>query len=441
MAPASLTSLRGDARRNFWLCVSNGALASMGSAFFAYETIMAGLAYQLTGSTVLVGVLTTVAAIGWQWPQLLVGSRIEHLPRKMPMYNLSVAVRLLSLAGMIASLYLLEDAPMVLFAAILFFSATFSSGGGICVVPFMDIVAKAIPYTHRPSVFAWRQFLGGLLGAVSGAIAAWLLATDQGAAAPRTYAILFAIAFGINSLAYISFMLTREPVETFAPARIPFRQYLRRGPLIFRQDADYRRFYLFRVFIAFVTMSQAVFVPFAISTFNAPSENTGWFAAAVTLASGFSSLLWGRISRRFGEVALLRVGAAGLMIAPVTALLLSLVPLAPVAQAWLSAHYLWAFLFLFAAQTAAFNAIGIASTVYLLSLAPPARRPTYISFMNTLSAPLTATPILAGLLAHHIGYSVTFGVSCCAAAAALLTARRLRRRLDPAEEQDSRVPQ
>ncbi|MCC6143175.1 MAG: MFS transporter [Candidatus Hydrogenedentes bacterium] len=427
MAPAPLIALRGDARRNFWLCVSNGALASMGSAFFAYETIMAGFAYQLTGSTALVGALTTVAAIGWQWPQLLVGSRIEHRPRKMPTYNLSVAIRLLSLAGLVASALTIQHAPLLLFAAIFFFSATFSTGGGICVVPFMDIVAKSIPYTHRPTVFAYRQFLGGMLGAVSGLAAAWLLARP-GAATPRTYALLFTLAFGINSLAYLSFMLTRETVEAVAPNRIAFREYLRRGPAIFRNDADYRRFYLFRVCIAFVTMSQAIFVPFAVSAFGAPPEKTGWFAAAVTLASGLSSLFWGRISRRFGEVVLLRLGAAGLLIAPATALLLTLLPQMPLLQQWMSAHYVWAFLFLFAAHTASFNATVIGSTVYLLSLAPQDRRPTYISFMNTLSAPLTATPILAGLIAQYLGFGAAFALSSCAAAAALLTARRLRLR-------------
>ena len=41
---------------------------------------------------------------------------------------------------------------------------------------------------------------------------------------------------------------------------------------------------------------------------------------------------------------------------------------------------------------------------YMLNIAPPRNRPTYIGFMNTLLMPVSFAPVLGGILAPHIGY-------------------------------------
>jgi len=48
---------------------------------------------------------------------------------------------------------------------------------------------------------------------------------------------------------------------------------------------------------------------------------------------------------------------------------------------------------------------------YMLNIAPPRNRPTYIGFMNTLLMPVSFAPVLGGLLAPYIGYRWLFALS------------------------------
>ena len=102
-------------RRNFWLCVGNGSFGHAGMAFFAFDTIMAGLVFTLTGSTVLVTLLTSTVLVGWLWPQLLVGHAVGHWSRKMPAYRYAAVVRIGAHAAMIPALYIFQDHPLALF--------------------------------------------------------------------------------------------------------------------------------------------------------------------------------------------------------------------------------------------------------------------------------------------------------------------------------------
>ena len=48
---------------------------------------------------------------------------------------------------------------------------------------------------------------------------------------------------------------------------------------------------------------------------------------------------------------------------------------------------------------------------YMLNIAPPRNRPSYIGFMNTLLMPVSCAPLLGGFLAPYIGYQSLFAIS------------------------------
>lgn len=416
-----------DARRNFWLCVGNGAVVTMGQAFFAWDTVLAGLAFMLTRSEVLVGLLVSVAAVGWQWPQLFVGSRIEHVQRKMPVYGASAAARTAALAAMLVSVLLCHAWPLPLYWLILLWTAVLTSAGGVCVIPFMDIVAKTVPAERRPMLFAYRRLFGGLLGFLAGVITVYVLSPRSGLAYPNNYAVLLVAGLVFCAVAYGLFMATREPSGPVTPERLPFLTFIRQGAGLIRKDRDFRLYFLFRVCLSLTMMSQVLFVPFVIERLDAPLKSTGWFAATVALVMGLSSLVWGRVSQRHGEAALFRAGTGLLLLAPASGLAVVLLMRYPSAAAWLHTYHVLVYLVIFGCQTAGRNATDIGGTVYMLALPPPERRPTYFAFMNTLSAPLTFMPVFAGLLAARVSYSAAFGVSCAAGVAAFAVAGLLRR--------------
>ncbi len=421
-------ALHGHARRNFWLCVGNGAIVNMGSAFFSFETVMAGLVYTLTGSALLVGLMTAMATSCWLWPQLIVGSRIEHQPRKMPVYRFSVVLRVIALAGMTAALWPLSGHPHILYAVLLLGTIVFASGGGICVIPFMDIVAKSIPAAHRPMLITYRRTLGGILGGVAGLITLYVLSERSGLVYPINYVVLFASGGLINMVAYGCFMASHEPIEPVDTERKPFGVFFRRGLVVFREDRDFRHYFYFRVCLAITYMSQTLLVPYAMVRFDTPLEATGLFAAGIAIAGGIFSLLWGRIAERVGEVGLFPVVSIVALAPSVFLAVFALLPDSNVLVLTLAPHFHWVVLAVFALLTAARQGIEIAGTLYMFALPPAKMRPTYFAMMNSLSAPLMLSPIAAGWLAGHWSYAAAFALSGLAACGMIVVSFRLGRR-------------
>ncbi len=424
-ARSTYAPLTGEQRRNYRLTVANGSLVMMGFTFIAFDSILAGLAYDLTGSTLCVGLLVTGASIGWLWPQMLVGNRIECRERKMPIYRATVSVRLGAMVVMLAAILFLSAMPRTLYAAILVCAIVMSSAGGVCSIPFMDIVAKAIPADHRSMVFAWRRLLGGLLGFLAGLLAARVLADDSSVAYPYNYAVLVGGGLVGMSLAYHAFLQIREPIEPVERRPRPFRDFLRGGFALFREDRDFRLLYLFRLFHSLGLMSQILLVPFVMDVFDAHVKTTGLFAAAMALASGLSSMVWGRISKRFGEVWTFRVATALLVLTPLSMLAMAVLAESDGTRDWISAHYLWVCLILLALYTGGRCGTDMANMVYLMSMAPSEKRPLYMAMMNTLSAPLVLFPTLAGGLVTLTSYAATFALSCIALVIALGVASRM----------------
>ncbi len=418
----------GYATRNFWLCVGNGAIVSMGSAFFSFETVMAGLTFTLTGSNLLVGLVTAMATSCWLWPQLIVGSRIEHRPRKMPVYRASVILRCCALAAMTLSLWLLADMPYVLYTVLLLGTIVFATGGGICVIPFMDIVAKSIPVERRPMLMTWRRTLGGILGGLAGLITLWVLSDRSGLIFPYNYVVLFTAGGLINFVAYACFMASHEPIEAVETERKSFVEFLRGGLDVFRKDRDFRNYFYFRLCLAIAYMSQTLLVPFAMARFDTPLQATGLFAAGIAITGGLVSIVWGRIAQKLGEIPLFTLAALLAVVPCIFIAALAFFPAAhPVSQI-LAPHFHWVVLAVFACLTAARQGIDIAGALYMLVLPPAKLRPTYFAFMHSLSAPLMLSPLLAGWLADHLSFSVPFTLSALAALGMAAVSLRLRKR-------------
>jgi MFS family permease len=417
-----------ESRRTFWLLVGNGAIVTMGSAFYSFETVMAGLAFELTGSTLLVGLLVTVATSGWFWPQLIVGSRIQHLPEKMPAYRLSAFLRVSGVSSMIAATWLLSDRGEVLYWAILACTTLFAVGGGICVIPFMDILAKSIPVAHRPMLMAYRQSIGGVLGCAAGLATLYILGDHSGLTFPYNYLTLFVVGGAINSVAYYCVVAIQEPIEAVNPEQQTFGGFIAGGVRVFREDRDFRYYFYYRVCLYLAYMSQSLLVPFAMARFETPLAATGLFAAGIALTGGVFSLLWGRIARRIGEVglfpmvSLLAFVPFGFMAA------LAFLPEGNAIAKMLTPHFHWIVLAVFACLTAARQGIDMAGSLYLLAMPPATLRPTYFAFMNSISAPLMLSPILAGWLAGSASFAMAFALSALAALGMVSVSLTLRKR-------------
>lgn len=418
------------ANKAFWLTVGNGAFSMMGSAFFAADTVLAGLTEKLTGSSLCVGALISANSVGWMWPQIFVGHWLETKSRKMPAYILSAAGRVAALVLMALAAYSWRGSPMSLYWILFVSVALFSSFGGIVGIPFMDIVAKTIHRRRLPLLWAYRNVFGGILGFVSSGIIAYVLSARSGIPFPTNYALLFSFAVVLNGSAYVMFAIIREPVEPVMASRTPFRVYLKRGITIFKHDRDYRLLYLYRCVWAGATMSQAILVPCAVHYFQAPPAKTGgWFTGVILLVGGISSLAWGWLTRRIGEVRVLHTTGALVIFPSLIALLMTLLMhVGGTPAKFLQTHYMGVYILIYAIASAVNNGNTIAYNVYTLSLPPPELRPTYLAFINTLIVPLLLAPTLAGYLVELLPYPAVFALSSLCALSAMRVAAHLQPR-------------
>jgi len=187
------------------------------------------------------------------------------------------------------------------------------------------------------------------------------------------------------------------------------------GPRLFRRDANYRRLFWVRVCAQFGRGALPLFVPFAISQLQVPNSAVGTYVSISVVFSLGTTFLWGRISDLQGNRRLLLLGSLALVVAPAIALGIGLLPEVPVRA--LGANTLRQVLFplVFAASGFAAQGASIGDTNYLLEIAPPRRRISYIGFMNVVTIPLFGIPALAGYLAKGFSYYAVFALSSAAA--------------------------
>jgi len=397
-----------------------------GMAFMDPDIVLPGFVHRLTGSAIMVGMVSAIVKAGWFWPQMIVSNFIEHRPRKMPVYALSAVVRLISLLLLALLLFLVGDTqPRFLFPVFLLLLACNVSFSGVAGIPFMDIVAKTVSAERYGILFGSRRFLGGVLACGAGFVVRSILSERSRLDFPQNYALLFLFSTVLTAVACALFVLVKEPVESEPGTRSPFVKHMMRAPAILKHDLDYRRLFLIRMLTSFSGMAAPFYVPFAIHKLGVGYETTGTFLAAGMGGVILGTVLWSYISYRYGSPTLFLVSGLGGLFPPVIALTTSLLAASTSVS---HAHLVVPYYFVFACATAAATGFGIAGSAYLLELAPRQIRPTYVGFMNTLTFPFMFSSVLAGILIRLVSYEFAF-VLCLVAGIFLI---REARKISPA---------
>ena len=422
----------GVQRRNFRFALLQGTFMRINLAFADSSTVLPAFIYRLSNSDLLVGLTGSMMTAGWMWPQLLMSNLLEHRPRKMPFYALGMSVRVLAWLGIFfCTIIIGEGNPLLLagcFLCLYFFS---SSAMGVSTLPYMDIVSKSIEPKQRARFFSLRQLYGGffaiwvgflvravlgneseftgVLGSITRVFKTFTmyfiesifrLDTDLGF--PYNYGFLFVCSVIAAFLSFISFLGVREPIHPVQPTRQPISQHLKQGPQFLRTDENYRRFIIFRVFAHFSGMAAPFYIPYALNELEFSEATIGFFIVCSALSGVISNTIWGYMGEKYGVRAVLIITAGLMGIPPALAFSSSILP---------DALRMPAFFMIFIVGGIMSNGMMVGFMAYMLNIAPPRNRPTYIGFMNTLLMPVSFAPLLAGFLAPYIGYRWLFAIS------------------------------
>lgn len=447
-------------RRNSTLGILNGMLVNVGNAFVDPFTVLPVFITTFGGSTILVGFVSAAFFAGWFLPQIFVANVAQSRRRVLPIYAASAAFRFVGFAGAGASVFLIDPShrSAVLFCVCAGLTLN-ALAAGVAAVPFLEITSKTVPVNKRGSFFAGRRVIGGILGVVAGLVIAVVLGGDPGAMwaqtrvyrgvravvdavgwsghpFPHDYGILIILGAVISTGGVIAYLFVREPDAQHVTRAAPVREYLAEGFRLLKRMPDYRAFFGMRVCYQLSAMAFPFYATYAYTHLGFSQASVGVFVSIWVGAGVLSNAVWGRLLDRNGNRIVFVATAAMSIAAPIAMLILTLRTGARLESPGAGVFALVAATFLLNGFVR--SGRFIANQTYLLESAPPARRPLYVGFMNSLSFPFMLSPILGGLIVAVVGYPALFATGALAAIANLVVSARLaepRRRLQASPDE------
>ncbi len=397
------TLSKREVRRSFVLNVANGAFFDLAERLIDPPLVLTWFVSQLTTSNLLIGLVAPLGDAGWFLPQIFVSAQVQRMPRKMPSYNATAAVRAGAWVLLALAVWLVNDPALLLVAFFTLYSIA-RLASGLAGLAFFDITAKTIPARQRGSLFTWRQFAGGVLGLGAG----WVVRTVLNHPAlpfPDGHAVLF----GLYCLAVVPglavFMAIREPAGAVKSTRVTISRQLRRGGELLRENLVFRRYMLARLLGGLGAIALPFYGIYARNVLGAPEGMVGTYIAARVAAQLLFNLPWGWLSDRRGNQlvnCLLHLGNGVTVL--LALLLVGAVELLGLRGAWLP----YLALPLFFLDGIFRPAQILAGGSYLMELVEEDERPLYLGVSNTLMGVVTLLSGAGGLAVDLFGFAGLF---------------------------------
>jgi hypothetical protein len=392
-------------RFNFAMGLVHGIFFEAGLAFSSPTAVLPVFLNQFTGSLALIGLSTAVVKAGGVLPQLIVAHRLQGRSRSKRVLVPAIWIRAASWGVLGLFTWACADCgTAALLGALLFLLVVFSTAGGVANVPFNELWGKALPARLRGRFWGNRQLWGGLLAIGSGYGVRSVLSAEI--AFPKNYALLFAFSFFLISLSYVALSSVREPAGERSGTRDRFGTFLFNAISLFRRDRGFTWLIVAQLSTMFFGFAVPFYVLYGKEQLGMPIEQVGILVSAQMAGAIGSNLLWGSLSDRLGNRSVIRLTAVATIIIPALALA--------------GQHGGWELLipvFVFIGSAISGGNIGFVN--YVLEIAPPSLRPTYIAVSGTLNGLLALLPIVGGWVVDMGSYRLAFWIALGFAVVAL----------------------
>lgn len=389
--------------RNFWIHVYDGVFYAMGISLVPAETIMPGFVNECVDRVAhlepyryrLVGLLAVIIAACFMMPQQVWAAKLtegRRLIRRLLVFTALLERMPWLFLGIMSRLVTKNNPELALY---LFLALTFSYQFilGIVSPIWQEIVAKTTPVNRRGLLFGIRESIGGVLGFLV------LLGANrvvEDLVFPGNYTFLFFAKFVFILLSWIPLFLIKEaeyPVERESRST---REHLRDLWQIVTRDRSFKRYFACRAVFQLSAVASVSF--FAVRALDVLGEEGSvsrmvHMGMVIMLSRSVISLFIGPMGDLFGYRLIMSLAAVASGSAIITALLASSV---------------WGFYAAYVLNTFSFLAFWLGHSNYILELAPPEKRPSYIGLDNMSGLPFVAAPFVGGWIADKVSYSVPF---------------------------------
>jgi len=393
------------ARRNLTLNALDGILYVTGVALVSRQTVLPGFIHECVTrvdglaawENRIVGLLGVLMAVSFVLPHQVITAKIVEARRlvKPVLLVLASFERVVWFFAGMAALLLGASNPraaLYVFLACMFLYPFFI---GLVNPAWRELMAKTTPVNRRGLLFGLRDFAGGAAGALA-LLAATRVLSSEVFAFPRNYAILFFGMFTFGMLSMIPISRLREAPYPAARHARPLREAFRRMRLSLREDSMLWRYLICRWTLELTMIANASFFATKALRGGTP-EGTLAMTLKFAMAGALARMVWAFIGAQMADRFGFRSVFAASSILKAAAILAALFADAPL--------YFYAAFFLAVWSQ---RAMITSRTNYILELAPPGRRPSYVALDNMSRVPLVVAPLVGGWLADAFGYTLPF---------------------------------
>lgn len=391
-------------RRNYWLNAWEGSAYMAGLAFVSADTVLPRVVELLDGPVWVIGLVPTLAMIGYMLPALFMAVYVSRWQRLFPYLKIMGLIQ--RLPFLVAALFLWWTPTGTPGLWMVVVGAPLLTGlvGGLCGAAWMEFVTRSIPAERRGSGWGWRSLISSLMSLPAGVVVAWVMANVPG---QDGYALLYGIAFLFFAISYFLFVQMREPdgeVPIPEPTNLPLWKRLQEALGLLREDKNLRSYFVSRLF----ALGFMVLTPFfAISALRATGESDSFLGAllmANLVGMSVGNIAAGWLCDRQGGKQVIQWCQIGLI---VSSLVLVILPNQPETWFWLG---------MTAIRSGILGAMMIGSLTFNAEIAPALHRPAWFGLVQTAQAPAV---LLFGIMSGQI--ELWFGSIAVAAGFVVVT--------------------
>ena len=404
-------------RRN-WLAFFGDYLSfGLGLTFASTATILPAFAATLTSNKILIGAVSAVWTGGWLLPQVLAANYLSNKPRKYPILVwgqfLGRSVFPLFVIWMLAGGMRFPQLTLFLFLVML---GIFAATDALVALAWFDLFGKALASETRGRLIGIGQVTTGLAALGVGAWIQYLL-SPSGPAYPVNYAVIFGLASVCYGISALSNLFIVEPPEAVEEVRPSLRDYLPQLLRLWRTDVAFNRVTVVRLLSGLGGLAATFYVVYATEVLRLPPKSIGLFAAADTLGIALAGVGLGVVADRVGSHRVVQIVTWSYFAVPVLALLCttgvfgSAVPV------------VYPVLYVLLGMFEGSFMLGFLN--FVLEIAPPGQRPTYMGLTNTVAGLLVLIPLVGGFILGRTSYPILFCLAAIGTLAGALLALRL----------------
>ena len=409
---SSSSSSSNAAKRNYLIGLNNGVLVELNKSLINPNLVLAAFVYSKTGSALLVGLLTAFNHVGTFLPQLYVSSLTEYRKRKKPFIIKALLLRILIMISLVFLIWFSShrDSLWIVYLFTLCFLVYRLFRGAEFIV-FWDFFGTSLPSNRLGGFIAYRSLLSSIAAMLSGVLIVHpVLKTFP---ENKSFFLLSLFALVILLVDLFQMTLLKEIPNCNPPSKRNFVKTVSASAKYFKKSSNYRKIFIMRIFHRINMLTFAFLIPYAYEKLGITGM-AGIFLSIIETSKFLSSVVWGKISDRSGNRAVLTAGnllfffSAGFVFLSSVSPVMFSIDIIFLENPFDLPMLIFLISLVFAGAAQAAN--GVSYKAFVIESAPEGRKSSSLAFINTITVPLALVAPAAGFLmeTYSSGYSLFY---------------------------------